>query len=84
MTAALPGEPTSAAPRASVLRDEPIAGTASTVRAYLLIEHPGAWGEDALRDARLPDGLGAELRRRAARGAGPGAADPSHRSAPGR
>ena len=36
-----------------------------TVRAYLLIEHPGSWGEDALRDARLPDGLGAELRRRA-------------------
>jgi len=35
------------------------------VRAYLLIEHSGSWGEDALRDARLPEGLGPELRRRA-------------------
>ena len=65
MTAALPGEPDFRCARTSLLRDEPIAGTASTVRAYLLIEHSGSWGEDALRDARLPDGLGAELRRRA-------------------
>ena len=34
-------------------------GTASTVRAFLLIEEPGPWGVEALRDARLPDGLGA-------------------------
>ena len=47
---------------ASVLRDEPIAGTASTVRAFLLLEFTGAWGVDALRDARLPDGLGERLR----------------------
>jgi hypothetical protein len=47
---------------ASVLRDEPIAGTASTVRAFLLLEFTGAWGVDALRDARLPDGLGDRLR----------------------
>lgn len=40
---------------------EPLAGTASTVRAFLLLEHPGPWGEDALRDSRLPDGLGTEL-----------------------
>ena len=46
---------------ASALRDEPIAGTASTVRAFLLLEHPGPWGVDALRDARLPDGLGPAL-----------------------
>ncbi len=46
---------------ASLLQDEPIAGTASTVRAFLLIENAGPWGEDALRDARLPDGLGEEL-----------------------
>ncbi len=46
---------------ASVLRDEPIAGTASNVRAFLLVEHTGAWGVNALRDARLPDGLGNHL-----------------------
>jgi hypothetical protein len=51
---------------ASLLRDEPVTGTASTVRAFLLLEHPGPWGIDALRDARLPEGLGARLRARAA------------------
>lgn len=51
---------------ASVLRDEPVAGTASTVRAFLLLEHPGPWGIDALRDARLPDGVGDRLARAAA------------------
>ena len=51
---------------ASLLRDEPLAGTASTVRAFLLLENPGPWGESALRDARLPDGLGEELSARAA------------------
>lgn len=52
--------------RESVLRDEPVAGTASTVRAFLLLEHAGPWGVDALRDARLPDGLGPRLAARAA------------------
>ena len=47
---------------ASVLRDEQAGGSASTVRAFLLVEHPGPWGTDALRDARLPDGLGERLR----------------------
>lgn len=51
---------------ASLLHDEPVAGTASTVRAFLLLENPGPWGENALRDARLPDGLGEELSARAA------------------
>lgn len=46
---------------ASMLREEPIAGTASNVRAFLLVEHTGAWGLNALRDARLPDGLGNHL-----------------------
>jgi len=36
-------------------RDEPLAGTASTVRAFLLVENAGPWGTEALRDARLPD-----------------------------
>jgi hypothetical protein len=40
-------------------------GTASTVRSWLLIEHPGPWGRFALPESRLPDGLGDELRLRA-------------------
>ena len=62
-----------------MLRDEPLAGTASTIRAFLLIEDTGPWGTDALRDARLPDGLGDRIRAQAARGAGPAAADPAAR-----
>ncbi|WP_067433273.1 sucrase ferredoxin [Nocardioides jensenii] len=50
---------------ASGLRNEPGAGTASTVRSFLLIEHAGPWGVDALRDARLPDGLGDAVSRAA-------------------
>ena len=46
---------------ASVLRDEPLAGTASTVRAFLLVENTGPWGVDALRDSRLPAGVGPAL-----------------------
>lgn len=43
-------------------RGESLAGTASTFRAFLLVEHAGPWGMDALRDARLPDGVGPALR----------------------
>jgi hypothetical protein len=50
---------------ASLLRDEPVAGTATHVRTWLLLEHTGPWGDDALLDARLPDGLGAALKQRA-------------------
>ncbi|WP_028643981.1 sucrase ferredoxin [Nocardioides sp. URHA0020] len=49
----------------SLLRDESPAGTATHVRTWLLLEHVGPWGERALRDARLPEGLGVELERRA-------------------
>jgi hypothetical protein len=52
---------------ASRERGDALAGTASTVRSYLLLEHPGPWGVDVLRDARLPDGLGAHLREEAGR-----------------
>ena len=55
------GDPAFRCAGASVLRDEPIAGTASTVRAFLLLEHPGPWGQHALHDARLPDGLGERI-----------------------
>ena len=61
-----PGTPEFRCAGASLLRDEPPGGTASTVRAFLMLEHPGPWGVDALRDARLPDGLGARLRAAAA------------------
>lgn len=34
---------------------EPLEGSASTVRAFLLLEAPGPWGVKAVRDSRLPD-----------------------------
>jgi hypothetical protein len=40
-------------------------GTASTVRHWLLVEHDGPWGRDALLHGRIPEGVGRELRRRA-------------------
>ena len=52
---------------ASRARGDELAGTASTVRSFLVVEHPGPWGADALRDARLPDGLGTHLREESAR-----------------
>ncbi len=52
---------------ASRARSDELAGTASTVRSFLLLEHPGPWGVDVLRDARLPGDLGAHLRRETAR-----------------
>lgn len=48
---------------ASEARAEPLYGTASVVRRWLLVEQPGSWGFDAL--TRLPDPAGVELRRRA-------------------
>jgi hypothetical protein len=47
---------------ASLLRDESVAGTATHVRTWLLLEHTGPWGSDALLDARLPAGLGPALK----------------------
>jgi hypothetical protein len=50
---------------ASTLRDDPVAGTATHVRTWLLLEHSGPWGAEALLDARLPEGLGAALKQQA-------------------
>jgi (2Fe-2S) ferredoxin len=50
---------------ASELRNDPVLGSATHVRTWLLLEHTGAWGSDALLDARLPDGLGAALKQQA-------------------
>ena len=46
----------------SLAAGEPLAGTASTIRHWMLIEHSGPWGRDGLLDARLPTGLGRDLR----------------------
>jgi hypothetical protein len=51
---------------AALSRDEPLTGTASQVRAYLLVENPGPWGTEALRDVRLPDEVKQGLRTRSA------------------
>ncbi len=51
---------------ASLERQDPLAGTASTVRAYLLIENSGPWGRDAFRDSRLPADVLRALRTRSA------------------
>jgi hypothetical protein len=48
-----------------VLRGDDVAGTATHVRTWLLLEHSGPWGNDALLDARLPEGLGPALKQRA-------------------
>ena len=52
---------------ASLERGESVAGTATHVRMWLLLEHSGPWGSTALRDAQLPDGLGAALQEAARR-----------------
>ena len=41
---------------ASRTAEEPLVGTASRVSAFLLLEAPGPWGVEAVRDSRLPDG----------------------------
>jgi len=43
------------------LAEDPV-GTASTVRAFLLVEHGGPWGVKALRDAAFPDAVRDMLR----------------------
>jgi hypothetical protein len=48
----------------SLGRSEPATGTASTVRAFLLVENDGPWGTEALRDVRLPDEVKDGLRER--------------------
>ncbi len=52
---------------ASRTRDEPLAGSASTVRAFLLVENAGPWGAEAFRDARMDKAVRDGLCERAAR-----------------
>jgi hypothetical protein len=51
---------------ASEGRHEPLTGTASPVRAFLLVENAGPWGVDALRNSRLPLAVKESLAERAA------------------
>ena len=50
---------------ASLDRDEPLFGTASFVRRWLLVEQPGPWGSNALLESRMPTDIATELRSRA-------------------
>src|SRR5919108_1452064 len=45
----------------SSARREPLAGTASRVRRWLVVEQPGAWGHDALTKRRLDPDVGRAL-----------------------
>lgn len=47
-------------------REEPLYGTASHVRRWLLLEQPGPWGRDAVVESRLPAAVATELKARAA------------------
>lgn len=53
--------------QASEERSETLVGTASTVRAFLLVEAPGPWGADAVAGSRLPDPVKLQLTARAGR-----------------
>jgi hypothetical protein len=47
---------------ASLAQPEQLAGSASTIRAFLLVEAPGPWGVEAIRDGRLPEEVKKRLR----------------------
>lgn len=44
----------SACASVSLAHDEPLLATASVVRSWLLLEQPGPWGADALRQSEFP------------------------------
>jgi hypothetical protein len=46
----------------SEAREEPLVGTASRFRSWLLVEQPGPWGHDALVQSDLPTDVGERLR----------------------
>lgn len=43
---------------------EPVGGTASRARRWLLVEQPGPWGRDALRESDLPPAVAVDLEER--------------------
>jgi hypothetical protein len=52
---------------AARLRAEPLAGTASVVRSWVLVEQPGSWGPDALTQSGLDRSVGRALAERSRR-----------------
>jgi hypothetical protein len=46
-------------------REEPLHGTASRVRRWLLIEQAGPWGSDALLESRIPGAIAVTVQARA-------------------
>jgi hypothetical protein len=53
--------------RESWALDEPLLATASQVVRWVVVEQPGTWGADALRESELPRQAGEELIRRCRR-----------------
>src|SRR5215210_2614784 len=51
--------------RSARARLEPLFATASTVRRWLMVEQPGPWGREAVRESRLPPTTAASLQARA-------------------
>ncbi|HZG94087.1 MAG TPA: sucrase ferredoxin [Mycobacteriales bacterium] len=49
----------------SAARGEALPGTASTVRDWVLVEQPGAWGQEAVVQSDLPSAVARELQWRA-------------------
>ena len=47
---------------------EPLAGTAPTARSWIVVEHPGPWGRDAIADSDLPTAVRATLAQAKAHG----------------
>jgi hypothetical protein len=56
-----PAEAASCSAR-SLVRGEPLLGTASRYRLWLFVEHPGRWEHDALVDSGFPPEVGGRLR----------------------
>ncbi len=50
---------------AALARGEPLCGTASLVRRWILLEQPGPWGRDAVHESRLSKQTAAALQLRA-------------------
>ncbi len=59
--AAVTAEPFRCSTRSLALGEE-MTGTASHVHRWLLVEHPGPWGRNALADSRLPPAVCLRLR----------------------
>jgi hypothetical protein len=57
----LPAPQTNACSVLSAELGEPLAGTAATQSAWLVLEQPGPWGRDAVVESQLDPALGAEL-----------------------